>query len=333
LKENLDLLLQIKDVGVTLAGRPLFSTSTRIPTKSTSHTSLSRIRKGLKDEGATIRRAAPALEIHSQPDGHTETFSGSFLDLTITSTLQGHFVYWKSFEPSELLDYESCLVAFTLELPFQEGRQLSPIVEEGESSTELLDYSLKANHSRDRQVCIASLRNAEEDELGTQYDNEQLVDVSADEPTAVAPQDEDEEHRRIRRAKNAKRAQRRCNAQNRAREPRDLNNAIVVAVDREYRTSIGTITEVALLAQQLPSNPQIQSLQYLTQRALVQLDGQYPVSSTRNQLSRSEQHGDTVLVSRTPGGGHGSRRNDNRKRNEGHPSARGNNEQEVQQPP
>jgi hypothetical protein len=103
-------------------------------------------------------------------------------------------------------------VAFTLELPFQEGRQLSPIVEEGESSTELLDYSLKANHSRDRQVCIASLRNAEEDELGTQYDNEQLVDVSADEPTAVAPQDEDEEHRRIRRAKNAKRAQRRCNA-------------------------------------------------------------------------------------------------------------------------
>jgi hypothetical protein len=72
-------------------------------------------------------------------------------------------------------------------------------------------------------------------------------------------------------------------------------------------------------------------MQYLTQRALVQLNGKHPVSSTRNQPSRSERHGDTMLVSHTPGGGPGSRRNDNRQRNKGHPSARGNNEQEVQQ--
>jgi hypothetical protein len=45
-----------------------------------------------------------------------------------------------------------------------------------------------------------------------QYDNEQLTDVSANEPTADAPQDDDEEHQRIRRAKNAKRAQRKHNA-------------------------------------------------------------------------------------------------------------------------
>jgi hypothetical protein len=43
---------------------------------------------------------------------------------------QGHFVYWKGFEPSELLDYESRLVAFMQELPFQEGKPLSPITEE-----------------------------------------------------------------------------------------------------------------------------------------------------------------------------------------------------------
>jgi hypothetical protein len=115
-------------------------------------------------------------------------------------------MYWRGFEPSELLDYESRLMVFTQELSFQEGRPLSYIVEEGESSTELLEYSLRANHSPDRQVCMASLHNTEEDELGTQYDNEQLVDVSADEPTADSPQDEDEEHRRIPRAKNAKRA-------------------------------------------------------------------------------------------------------------------------------
>jgi hypothetical protein len=51
---------------------------------------------------------------------------------------------------------------------------------------------------------VASLRNAEGDELDPQYNSEQLVDVSADEPTADVPQDEDEEHRRIRRVKNAK---------------------------------------------------------------------------------------------------------------------------------
>jgi hypothetical protein len=64
----------------------------------------------------------------------------------------------------------------------------------------------------------------------------------------------------------------------------------------------------------------------------MQLDGQYPMSSTRNQHSRSERHGDIALVSRTPEGGPGSRRNDNRQLNKGHPSAHGNNEQEVQQP-
>jgi hypothetical protein len=104
-----------------------------------------------------------------------------------------------------------------------------------------------------------------------------------------------------------------------------------MVADREYHSPIGAITEAAVLAQQLPPNPKIQRLQYLTQRVLVQLDGQHPVSSTRNQPSRSKRHGDTALVSRTPGGGLESRRNDNRQRNEGHPSARGNNEQEVQQ--
>jgi hypothetical protein len=55
------------------------------------------------------------------------------------------------------------------------------------------------------------------------------------------------------------------------------------------------------------------------------------VSSIQNQLSRSECHGDTALVSRTLGGGPKNRRNDNCQRNEGHLSARGNNEQEVEQ--
>jgi hypothetical protein len=83
-----------------------------------STTPSSQSREGLGDEGATTHRAAPALENHSQPDNHTKLFSGSHLGLTITSTPQGRFMYGKSFELSELLDYESHLVAFMQELPF-----------------------------------------------------------------------------------------------------------------------------------------------------------------------------------------------------------------------
>jgi hypothetical protein len=36
--------------------------------------------------------------------------SGNNLGLTITSTPQGRFVYWKGLEPSELLKYDSRLV-------------------------------------------------------------------------------------------------------------------------------------------------------------------------------------------------------------------------------
>jgi hypothetical protein len=60
-------------------------------------------------------------------------------------------------------------------------------VEEGDDSTELLEYSHTANNSPDRQVYMASVRNTDDDELGPEYDDEQLADVSADEPMADAP--------------------------------------------------------------------------------------------------------------------------------------------------
>jgi hypothetical protein len=164
----LDLLLKIKDVGATACrAAPIFDfySDSNKECSPRSTTPSSRSREGLGDEGATTRRAAPALENHPQLDGHSESFSGSNLGLTITSMPQGPFVYWKGFEPSELLDFESRLVSFTQELPFQEGRPLSPIVEEGKSSTELLDHSHTANHSPDCQVCMASLCYAEDDEL------------------------------------------------------------------------------------------------------------------------------------------------------------------------
>jgi hypothetical protein len=81
---------------------------------------------------------------------------------------------------------------------------------------------------------MASLRNPDDDELGPEYNDEVLADVSIDEPMADAPKHENEEHRRIWQLKNTKRAQRRRNAKNHARNPmyqRNLNNAFTVAAD------------------------------------------------------------------------------------------------------
>jgi hypothetical protein len=208
-------------------------------------------------------------------------------------------------------------VAFKQELPFQEGKPLSRISVEGEGSTELVEYIHTAESSPDRQVYIGSLCNTDDDEPGPKYDAELLAKVSANERTAHAPLGENEEYKRIRWLKNTKCAKHRRNMENCALNPlnkRNLNNAYAAAEDREYRTLIGATAEAALLAEQLPSNSQIQRLQYLTQRALVQLDGQNPMFSNRNVLSRSECHGDSesTQVSRLPRGGFGYWGNNNR---------------------
>jgi hypothetical protein len=96
-------------------------------------------------------------------------------------------VYRKGLELSELLEYDSHLVVFTQELPFQEGRSLSHITEVEEGSAELLKYSHTAERLLDHQVYMASLRNMEDDEPGPEYDAELLMNVLADERTADAP--------------------------------------------------------------------------------------------------------------------------------------------------
>jgi hypothetical protein len=68
-------------------------------------------RGGLEDGGATACWEAPVLIIHSQPDDYSESFSGNHPGLTTTSMPQGCFLYWKGLEPSEVLKFDSCLVA------------------------------------------------------------------------------------------------------------------------------------------------------------------------------------------------------------------------------
>jgi hypothetical protein len=96
-------------------------------------------------------------------------------------------MYWKGLEPSEPLKYDSHLVAFMQELPFQEGKPLAPISEEGGGITELVDYNHTAENSVDHQVYMTSLRNADDDEPDPEYDAKLLTDVSADERMADAP--------------------------------------------------------------------------------------------------------------------------------------------------
>jgi hypothetical protein len=66
---------------------------------------------------------------------------------------------------------------------------------------------------------MASLCNADDDELSLEYDAELLAVVSTDKCTVDAPQDEKDEYRRIRRLKNAKSSKRRQNTENHTRNP------------------------------------------------------------------------------------------------------------------
>jgi hypothetical protein len=94
LEEDLDLLLKFKDVGaIACRAAPIFDNYSDSNEKysALSTTPSSRSRGVLGDEGATARWEALALENHSQPDGHTESFLGSHLGLTITSTPQRPF--------------------------------------------------------------------------------------------------------------------------------------------------------------------------------------------------------------------------------------------------
>jgi hypothetical protein len=186
-------------------------------------------------EGATAYREALVFDKYSDSDDDSETSSGCYMGLTITSTPQDRFVYWKGMEPSELLDFDSRLVPFTQELSFQEGKPLSPIIDEEGGRIVFINYSSSGELSPQRHIYLASLHERDDDgEPEREYEDELLADISTDERTADALQDEDERHRRIWRIKNAKHAKRRQNAEACAQNPphrRNLGGAFAAADD------------------------------------------------------------------------------------------------------
>jgi hypothetical protein len=110
LEEDLDRLFKIQDKRATARrGLPVLNYDSDSNEEYPSTTSPGR--GGLEDRGATACREAPVLIIHSQPDDYSKSFLGNHPSLTITSMPQDRFVYWKGLEPSELLEFDSRLVA------------------------------------------------------------------------------------------------------------------------------------------------------------------------------------------------------------------------------
>ena len=91
------------------------------------------------------------------------------------------------------------------DLPYQHGRPLSPIQDEGSGYTVLADYSSSLDsYSPNRQIFMAAGGNE------VLHDpNETLYYISDNEVTANAPLDEDEAARESRRRKNRQREWRR----------------------------------------------------------------------------------------------------------------------------
>jgi len=126
-------------------------------------------------------------------DNEPISIIGKHLDLTIASTPQGRFVYWKGMEHPELLGHDARLVAYFPNLPYQDGNQLSPIHEEGARSTEIVTDHSDESYT-DRCVYVADVG-------GGHRENELPEVVSADDLTANAG-NEDDTQRDARRAKN-----------------------------------------------------------------------------------------------------------------------------------
>jgi hypothetical protein len=67
-------------------------------------------------------------------------------------------------------------------VPYQEGRPLTSITEEG-GNIKLVDYSSSSyEYSLECQICMASISDPDDkvSELGNQYDNKLLADISTD---------------------------------------------------------------------------------------------------------------------------------------------------------
>jgi hypothetical protein len=94
----------------------------------------------------------------------------------------------------------------------------------------------------------------------SQHDpNKALDQISADNLTQDAPQDEDEATHMAHRARNQHKGERRVQAAEHTRlPPRNLNNEFNNVADPIFRTPIAAMTEATLRLMQMPRNPEME---------------------------------------------------------------------------
>ena len=155
-----------------------------------------------KDDVITFGKAL----IHKEHPGNPlVTIVGQYIGLIIASMANGHYLYSEGMEPPELLGYDSCLVAYLPDLPYQEGVHISPIHEEGPKSTELVEYKSDNSASMDHHVYMVDVGGGAD---GHRL-NECLQDISRNELLADA-RAEEETQRAAWRQKNAERLWQNC---------------------------------------------------------------------------------------------------------------------------
>jgi len=176
-------------------------------------------------------------------------------------------------------------VASIDDLPFQHGTPLATERENGSGETVLADYdSDLESFSRERLVPVI----IQQSEASQHDPNEALDQISADNLTQDAPQDEDEATRTVRRARNRRKEERRVHAAECARlPPRNLNNEFNNVADPVFRTPIAAMTEATLRLMTMPRNPETERVINLTKNAIGQLERQNPLSSLHGTRSRA----------------------------------------------
>ena len=192
------------------------------------------------------------------------------------ATPQGRIVFWMNSESSN--DGNNArMVACLRDLPYQPGKPLSAVRGEEVGDTALVDYST-TNSTSDRQVYVSL--HGEESALGSQVDryaNESLDQISDDELSVNAPQDESQQDKESLRQRNRRRATRRKNATARAQRapaphgPQNLQQDLDEAADNAFDSPLINLAETAILMQALPVTPQIREIQRLTRDALRQI--------------------------------------------------------------
>jgi hypothetical protein len=226
------------------AGKEIVSQYNSDSNPASSYNSVSNPVSGYySDSSYEFDFGADPYEPESENYTTEQPLSGPASGLVITSTPAGSFIYWPDRKPADLTDGNSCCVAYLDSLPFQEGTPLAPAVEHTPTEVTTSDSSLG---SPDCQVFMTT--NETPGPSGTLPDR-YLEDISADELSANAPDDETDANKNARRERNRKRNERR----QRLRESLPIPNhaeALDQVENRVHTTPEQCLMSISMIARQ-----------------------------------------------------------------------------------